>query len=441
MKAHHKKEFRQRRKRLMELMGKDSIAILSSGPVHVRNRDVEYPFRVDSDFYYLTGFSEPEAIAVLAPGRSQGEFLLFCRERNPKQEKWLGTRAGLRGACDIFGADHAFPIGDIDEIIPGLMENRKRVIHAMGRYLTFDQKITQWINRLGAKSRQLSAPPSEFVTFDPLLHDMRLFKSQYEIDLIRKASAISARAHRRAMGVCRPGMTEYQIEAELAHEFLRSGGRSVAYPSIVAAGRNARVLHYTDNDSALKEGDLLLIDAAAEYQYYAADITRTFPVSGTFTPPQRDIYQLVLEAQEAAIAQIRPGNHWDDPHQAVVRVITEGLVALGLLAGRVNKLIKNGKYKKFFMHRTGHWLGLDVHDVGNYKINGEWRMFQPGMVLTVEPGIYIRSGNKKIPKKWWNIGVRIEDDILVTKNGCEILTRDVPRAINEIEQLVGRAPA
>nr|VFJ75899.1 MAG: aminopeptidase P Metallo peptidase. MEROPS family M24B [Candidatus Kentron sp. FW] len=423
----------------MELMGEGSIAILSSGPTRVRNRDVEYPFRVDSDFYYLTGFSEPEALAVLSPGRSRGEYLLFCRERNPKEEKWLGERAGLEGASGRYGADDAFPIGDIDEILPGLMENRKRVVYAMGRYPEFDRKITDWVNTVRTKSRQSTGAPSEFVAFDHLLHDMRLFKSPYEIDLMRKVSDISARAHRRAMEVCRPGMMEYQIEAELTHEFLRSGSRSSAYPPIVAAGRNARVLHYTTNDSVLRDGDLLLIDAGAEYRYYASDITRTFPVNGRFKPAQRDIYQLVLEAQEAAIAQVRPGNHWDDPHQAVVRVITEGLVELGLLKGRVNTLIKNEKYKKFFMHRTGHWLGLDVHDVGDYKVDGQWRVFEPGMVLTVEPGIYIRPGNKRIPKKWWDIGVRIEDDILVTKGDPEILTHHAPRGVDEIEEFVGRA--
>nr|VFK55689.1 MAG: aminopeptidase P Metallo peptidase. MEROPS family M24B [Candidatus Kentron sp. TUN]VFK61711.1 MAG: aminopeptidase P Metallo peptidase. MEROPS family M24B [Candidatus Kentron sp. TUN] len=424
----------------MELMGENSIAILSSGSVHVRNRDLEYPFRVDSDFYYLTGFSEPEALAVFSPGRSQGEFLLFCRERNTKEEKWSGSRAGLEGACDIYGANDAFPIKDIDEILPGLMENRNRVIYAMGHYPALDRKITEWVNVLRAKSRQSTGIPSEFVTFDHLLHDMRLFKSPYEIDLMQKASNISVRAHRRAMSMCRPGMTEYRIEAELAYEFIRAGSRSPAYPSIVASGPNARVLHYTDNRSTLEDGDLLLIDAGAEYEYYASDITRTFPVNGKFKSAQREIYQLVLAAQEAAIGKIRPGNHWDDAHRAVVRVITEGLVDLGLLEGEVDTLIEDEKYKKFFMHRTGHWLGLDVHDVGCYKVDGEWRMLEPGMVLTVEPGIYIRK-SKKIPKKWWNIGVRIEDDILVTESGSENLTHHAPRSIDEIEELVGSSSA
>lgn len=437
MDFHHKQELQERRQRLMERMGEDCIAILSSGPVHVRNRDVEYPFRADSDFYYLTGFPEPEALAVLAPGHSRGEFLLFCRERNPKEEKWLGERAGIEGARNIYDANDAFPIGDIDEILPGLMENRKRVVYAMGYYSQFDQKVTEWINVLRARSRPSTAAPTEFITFDYLLHDMRLFKSRYEIDMIRKASEISARAHRRAMEMCRPGMTEYQIEAELTHEFIRSGSRSCAYPSIVASGRNASILHYTANSNVLEDGDLLLIDAGAEHQYYASDITRTFPINGRFEPAQKDIYRLVLEAQKAAIAQIRPGNHYDESHQAAVRVITEGLVTLGILKGRIDKLIKKEKYKRFFMHRTSHWLGLDVHDVGDYRVNNQWRTLEPGMVLTVEPGIYIRSGTKKVAKKWWDIGVRIEDDILVTKSGSEILTRNAPRDIDEIERIVG----
>ncbi len=423
----------------MDLMGEGSIAILPSGPTRIRNRDIEYPFRPDSDFYYLTAFPEPESLAVFCPGRAKGEFLLFCRERDPKQEKWLGARAGLEGACDRFGADDAFPIGDVDDILPGLMENKKRVFHAMGDYPEFDQKIVGWLRKLRAKSRQGTGAPTEFVTFDHLLHEMRLFKSPYEIDLLRKAADISALAHRRAMAMCRPGMTEYQIEAELSHEFLRSGCRSHAYPAIVAGGANGCVLHYMDNHSTLKDGALLLIDAGAEYRYYAADITRTFPVNGRFRPAQREIYQLVLESQKAAMEQARVGNHWNDMHDAVVRVLTEGLVTLGFLKGRVKTLIKNGKYKKFFMHRTGHWLGLDVHDVGDYKVDGQWRLLEAGMTLTVEPGLYIPGGNDKIPKKWWDIGVRIEDDILITKDGPEILSRAVPREADEIEALLGGA--
>ncbi|MBT8419306.1 MAG: aminopeptidase P N-terminal domain-containing protein, partial [Gammaproteobacteria bacterium] len=319
MDSRYKKEFRHRRRQLMELMGEGSIAVLPCGPTHVRNRDVEYPFRPDSDFYYLTGFPEPEALAVFSPGRSQGEFLLFCRERDPKQEKWQGVRAGLEGACDDFEADDAFPIGDVDDILPGLLENKKRVFYAMGRYHEFDRTLLGWLDKLREKSRQGASAPSEFITFEHLLHDMRLFKSPHEINLLRQAVTISANAHRRAMAVCRPGMTEYQIEAELMHEFIRSGSRATAYPSIVAAGANSCVLHYIDNRNPLKDGDLLLIDAGAEYQCYASDITRTFPVNGKFRPAQRDIYELVLASQEAAIQQARPGKNWNDMHDAVVR--------------------------------------------------------------------------------------------------------------------------
>nr|VFJ64626.1 MAG: aminopeptidase P Metallo peptidase. MEROPS family M24B [Candidatus Kentron sp. DK] len=431
------KELKRRRRRLMDLMGEEGIAILPSGPTHVRNRDVAFPFRPDSDFFYLTGFHEPEALAVLAPGRSQGEFLLFCRERDPKQEKWIGSRAGLEGACERFGADDAFPIGDVDDILPGLMENRTRVFHAVGTYPEFDRKMSDWLGKLRAKSRQGNTVPSEFLTFDHLLHDMRLIKSPHEIELMRKAVTISAEAHRRAMALCRPGLTEYQVEAELMHEFIRSGSRATAYPPIVAAGSNSCVLHYMDNHGPLKNGDLLLIDAAAEYDCYAADITRTFPVGGRFKPAQREIYELVLASQEAAIDKARPGNHWNDMHEAVVRVLTEGLREIGLLKGRVATLIKKEKYKKYFMHRTGHWLGLDVHDVGNYKVDDEWRLLEPGMALTVEPGLYIPGGDDKIPKKWWNIGVRIEDDILITRDGPEILSAHAPRGVEEIEALVG----
>nr|VFK29062.1 MAG: aminopeptidase P Metallo peptidase. MEROPS family M24B [Candidatus Kentron sp. MB]VFK74656.1 MAG: aminopeptidase P Metallo peptidase. MEROPS family M24B [Candidatus Kentron sp. MB] len=441
MDVQHKKELQQRRQRFMQRIGAGSIAILSSGPTHVRNRDVEYPFRVDSDFYYLTGFSEPESIAVLCPGRARGEFLLFCRERKPKEEMWSGERVGPDGARDIFGADQAFPMGDTDKILPRLMKNRTRVIHAMGRYPAFDQKIIGWTKATGARSRKSIGPPSEFVTFDQLLHDMRLLKSPYEIDLIREAAAISNRAHRQAMEVCRPGIMEYHIQAELTHQFIQSGSHFPAYPPIVASGRNARILHYTRNDKMLEDGDLLLIDAGAEYQYYASDITRTFPVNGTFTPAQRDIYQLVLAAQDAAIAKARPGNNWEDLHKAAVRVITEGLVDLGLLKGRVEKLIKKKKYKKFFMHYTGHWLGLDVHDVGKYSVDRRWRTLEPGMVITIEPGIYIRDGRKKIPTKWWDIGVRIEDNILITKSDPDVLTRALPRTIDDIEALVGQGAA
>ncbi|MDH3411169.1 MAG: Xaa-Pro aminopeptidase [Gammaproteobacteria bacterium] len=434
-----KREFKRRRKKVMDVMDHDCIAIVPTAPVRSRNRDVEYPYRPDSDFYYLTGFNEPEAVAVLAPGRPQGEYILFCRERDPEMEQWNGARAGLEGACAEFGADDAFPISDIDDILPGLLETRSDVYYAMGYYQEFDQRMLTWVNKLRTRSRAGVNSPSQFVALDHVLHDMRLYKSKAEIKTMAHAMDISAGAHRRAMGACRPGMTEYQIEAELMHEFMRAGGRNVAYPPIVAGGPNACVLHYTENSARLNDGDLLLIDAGVEYDYYASDITRTFPVGGKFSREQRAIYELVLESQYAAIDKVRPGNHWNDPHEAAVEVITEGLADLGLLKGRLSTLIKKEAFRKFYMHRTGHWIGMDVHDVGDYKIEGEWRVLEPGMVMTIEPGIYIRGGEKGVAKKWHNIGVRIEDDVLVTRDKPQVLTKAAPKRIDEVEALVGSA--
>ena len=431
-------EFARRRVRLMDALDSAGIAIVPSSPVCRRNRDVEYPFRPDSDFFYLTGFPEPEAVAVIVPGRPQGEYLLFCRERDAEMELWHGVRAGLEGACARYGADDAFPIGDIDDILPGLMENRERVFYSMGYYPEFDQRVLGWVNRIRTRSRAGVNAPAEFVALDHVLHDMRLYKSKYEISCMRKAAEISARAHRRAMAVCRPGQKEYQIEAELMHEFRYSGSQSPAYPPIVASGANACVLHYTANTDTLRDGDLLLIDAGAEYHCYAADITRTFPINGKFKPAQKAIYEIVLEAQLAAIESVRPGNHWNEPHEAAVRVMTEGLKTLGLLKGKLDKLLEKESYKKFYMHRTGHWIGMDVHDVGDYKVGGEWRVLEPGMVTTVEPGLYIGATNREL-RKWWNIGVRIEDDVLVTRHGPEVLSKDVPKTVADIEGLVGQA--
>lgn len=430
------KEYERRRRRLMQMMGRDSIAILPTAPVVLRNRDVEYPYRPESDFFYLTGFEEPAAVAVLVPGRGQGEFILFCRERDPKLELWAGPRHGPRGARAHFGADEAHAVGAIDDILPGLLENRAKVYYTMGSNPDFDQRITGWLKTIRRKSRAGVHPPDEIVSLEHLLHEMRLFKSRSEIETMRHAAEISAAAHCRAMRACRPGMPEYQLEAELSHEFIRRGARSHAYPPIIGGGANACILHYTDNDAVLADGDLVLIDAGAEYRGYAADITRTFPVNGRFSPAQRAIYELVLAAQHAAIAKVQPGNHWNDPHDAAVRVLTQGLVRLGLLKGEVRALIRNRAYQRFFMHRTGHWLGMDVHDVGDYKIGDSWRLLEPGMVLTVEPGLYIPAGSKGVAKKWWNIGVRIEDDVLVTRTGNEVLTRGVPKTVAEIEALM-----
>jgi Xaa-Pro aminopeptidase len=433
-------EFSKRRRRLMQMMGKGAIAILPTAPVSIRNRDVEHPYRPDSDFYYLTGFKEPESVAVLIPKRKQGEYILFCRERDPTAEIWNGRRAGLEGAKALYGADDAFPITDIDEILPGLLENCERVYYTMGNDPDFDQRVIGWVNQLRGKARAGVHTPGEFVALDHLLHDMRLFKSREEIKTMKHAATVSAQAHIRAMQVCQPGMMEYEVEAEFVHHFHKNGC-ATAYSSIVGGGANACILHYVDNDQPLKDGDLLLIDAGAEKDCYASDITRTFPVNGHFSKEQKAIYNLVLAAQQAAIDQVKPGNHWNQPHEAAVKTLTKGLVKLGLLKGSVNKLIKDEAYRQFYMHRTGHWLGMDVHDVGDYKVGEAWRVFEPGMVLTVEPGLYIAGGQKKVAKKWWDIGVRIEDDVLVTKSGCEVLTVGVPKTVPEIEALMAQRVA
>ena len=429
------KEFGRRRRQLMRMMGRNSIAILPAAPEQIRNRDVEHPYRQDSDFHYLTGFGEPDAIAVVIPGREHGEYLLFCRERDPVMETWTGRRAGTRGAVDDYGADDAFPISDVDEILPGLLESCDRVFYTMGSYPAFDRRIMDWVKRIRDGSRSGSRAPDEFISLDHLLHDMRLYKSRSEIRVMRTAAKTACRAHRRAMQACRPGMHEYEIEAELLHEF-RQADMVPAYRSIVGGGENGCILHYTDNNAQLQDGDLLLIDAGAEYDCYASDVTRTFPVNGKFSPAQKSLYEIVLAAQTAAIRQVKPGNHWNAPHLASVRALTRGLVKLGILKGRPADLVKSEAYRRFYMHRTGHWLGMDVHDVGDYKVGGEWRVLEPGMTLTVEPGVYIPAGSRGVPRKWWNIGIRIEDDVLVTKDGNEVLSDCVPKTVSEIEALM-----
>ncbi|MCB1746570.1 MAG: Xaa-Pro aminopeptidase [Gammaproteobacteria bacterium] len=428
-----KREFARRRKRLMDLVEPGSIIIQPNAPERVRNRDVFYPYRADSDFYYLSGFPEPESLMVLVPDRAQGEFLLFCREKDEEQETWHGRRAGLEGACEEYGADDAFPITDLDDILPGLLENKERIYYTMGRYADFDQRLVSWLNRVTSKGRAGVHAPDQFVSLGHVVHEMRLFKSSQELKAMRRAASIAAAAHARAMAVCRPGMREYQIEAELLHCFMQHGARAPAYPSIVGSGPNSCILHYTENGATMKEGDLLLIDAGAEYDYYASDVTRTFPVSGEFSETQRQVYEVVLAAQAAAIAEVRPGNGWNEPHEAAVEEITRGLVDLGILKGRLRKLIDAEAYRPYYMHKTGHWLGMDVHDVGDYKLHDEWRIFEPGMVTTVEPGLYFPAGLKDLPKQWWNIGVRIEDDVLVTETGHEVLSIEAPKSVEDVE--------
>ena len=429
------KEVIKRRKNLMQEMGRESIAILPTAGEQVRNRDVLYPFRPDSNFLYLTGFWEPEAVLVLIPGRKHGEYVLFCREKDETQEVWHGRRQGQEGVLEHYGVDDSFPIDDIDDILPGLMENKTRVFYTMGIHADFDQRLMGWVNQLKQKVRMGINAPGEFVALDHPLHEMRLFKSAYEIRMMKKAASISSLAHKRLMQTVSSDMYEYQLEAEFIHECMYNGCRDSAYPSIVGGGENGCILHYTENNQRLNDGDLVLVDAGGEYQGYAADITRTYPVNGQFSTEQKALYELVLDAQAAAIDMVYPGSHWNAPHTAAVKVITKGLVRLGLLKGRVDKLIKDQAYKPFYMHRTGHWLGLDVHDVGDYKVDSEWRMLEAGMVLTVEPGIYT-GDNRKIPKKWRNIGIRIEDDVRVTRTGCEVLTAKAPKTIAEIEAVM-----
>ena len=429
-------EFKKRRKQLMQRVGEGNIALIGSASMHTRNRDVNYPFRQDSDFYYLTGFNEPDALAVFVPGRAQGEYILFCREFDAKKALWEGAHSGLEGATTHYDADDAFPIDDLDDILPGLLENKTKVFYPMGCNLELDHNLLEWINHIRNQSRSGIIAPGELVSLALILHEMRLFKSAEELKLMRRAAEVSAHAHVRAMKACKAGLYEYQIEAELIHHFIDNGLRSVAYPSIVAGGKNACTLHYTENNSKLKNGDLLLIDAGAECDHYAADITRTFPISGRFNEAQKQLYQLVLNAQTAALEQIKPGLPWNLAHDASVEILTQGLLDLGLLKGKLKKLIKDEKYKQFYMHRIGHWLGMDVHDVGDYKIKQEWRLLEAGMVLTVEPGLYIPVDCKSVDEKWRGIGIRIEDDVLVTPTGHEILTSGVPKSIADIEALM-----
>ncbi|WP_420588985.1 Xaa-Pro aminopeptidase [Bacterioplanoides sp.] len=429
-------EYARRRQQLMAAMSPNSIAIVPSAPLTTRNRDVEHPFRQDSDFYYLSGFAEEHAVLVLVPGREHGEYVLFCQEKIKEQEIWTGRRVGPEAAPEVLGADDAFPITDIDDILPGLLEGKDRIYASLGVRQDFDHQLMQWVNHIKTQVRNGATPPREFSALDHLLHEMRLIKSDAEIAVMKEAAEVSAEAHKRAMQMVKPGMMEYQLEAEILRTFMAAGSRWPAYPSIVGTGDNACILHYTQNTEEIKDGDLILIDAGCELDYYAADITRTFPANGKFSDPQKELYQLVLDAQIAAIEQVKPGNHWNQPHEAAVKVLVDGLLELGLLEGDADEIIKDEKYRQFYMHKTGHWLGMDVHDVGEYRIDGEWRELEPGMVLTIEPGLYVSPDDETVDEQWRGIGIRIEDDVVVTKEGCQVLTVDVPKAIDAIEDLM-----
>ncbi len=430
--------YQGRRAKLAAAM-RGGVAVLPTAPERTRTRDSHYPYRFDSYFYYLTGFREPDAVLVILAGEN-ARSILFCRDRDPEREIWDGFRYGPERARAAFGVDEAHPIGDLDKLAPDFLADRGAVHTPLGADPAWDVRITGWINQVRARARTGVAAPSELKDVCATLDEMRLIKGPEEIALMRRAAKITAGAHRRAMRAARPGRVEYEIEAELLHEFRLHGAQGPAYPPIVAGGERACVLHYVENDGALKDGELLLIDAGCELHGYAADLTRTFPVNGKFSAEQREIYQLVLAAQAAAIAAVKPGNLWEAPHRAAVKVLTQGLIDLKLIKEGLEQAIETETYRKFYMHRTGHWLGLDVHDVGDYKRGGEWRALVPGMVLTVEPGCYIRGG-EDVPARFGGIGVRIEDDVLVTEVGAEILTEGAPKSIPDIEALVGGADA
>jgi Xaa-Pro aminopeptidase len=425
-------EYRQRREQLMAKIG-NGTAIFRSAPMAVMHNDVEYNFRQDSDFFYLTGFDEPEAVAVLAPHHAEHRFILFVRPKEREKEVWTGYRCGVEGAKEIYGADEAYPIAELDEKLPQYLEKADRIYYRLGRDRNFNEKVLHHWQRLMATYPKRGTGPTAIEDAGVILHSMRLVKSQAELELMRQAAAISVEAHNYAQEIARPGRYEYEIQAEMERIFRLRGGTGVAYPSIVASGENACILHYIENTRQMQDGDLLLIDAACAYGYYNADITRTFPVSGKFTGEQKVLYDLVLEAQKQALAQIKPGNPYNTFHDTAVRVLTEGLVELGILQGQIDDLIKEEKYKPFYMHRTGHWLGLDVHDVGVYQHGDSPQILQPGQVLTVEPGLYIvpqtqpAEGQPAIDPRWEGIGIRIEDDVLVTETGHEVLTAGVPK--------------
>ncbi|HYN86160.1 MAG TPA: Xaa-Pro aminopeptidase [Pyrinomonadaceae bacterium] len=425
----------------MRRMGPDSVAILPAAREARRSNDTDYRYRQDSDFYYVTGFNEPESIAVVAPSHPEHTFTLFVRPRDPEREIWDGRRAGIEGARAEFGADAAFPVAEFSEKLLDILAGAKQVYYRIGDGRDdLDQQIVRQIARMRSMGRRGIQAPQAVIDPAVLLHEMRLIKSEGEVELMQRAASISSEAHREAMRAARPGMMEYEIEALVEYVFRRSGAGGAAYTTIVGSGANATILHYINNDAPLRDGDLLLIDAGAEYEGYAADITRTFPVNGKFTDAQREIYELVLKAQEECIAMVRPGVTLDEMHERSVEILTEGMVRLGLLEGETRKLIEEEKYKKFYMHRLGHYLGMDVHDVGRYHLDDKSsRPVEPGVVMTVEPGLYIAADAEGVPEKYRGIGVRIEDDVLVTGDGHRVLTSEAPKRVGEIEQLMARA--
>lgn len=429
-------EYQQRRQKLMQQMQPNSVAIICTRPEYPRTQDCNYRFRPDSNFYYMTGFDEPEAVAVLIPGRENGEYIMFNRVKDSLQEIWHGKRAGQEAAMEEYLADEAYPIEEFENIVPALVQGKDVLYYQFGFENGIDEEIATWRTDVRQRIRQGETFPGTIVNVSSLIHEMRLIKSPAEIEVLRKAGAINVAAHTRAIQHCVSNITERQLGAEILYVYNQQGCMDVAYDPIVANGDNACILHYFAGNTTLKENDLVLIDMGEEYEYYASDITRTFPVSGKFTAEQKAVYQVVLEIQLAILAMIKPGIAWNELQQTTIRLMTEGLIKLGLLKGDIDQLIEDKAYFDFYPHGVSHLMGLDVHDVSNYKVNGEWRTLQPGMVFTVEPGIYIQPDNKNVEEKWRGIGIRIEDDIVVTENGHENLTGKLVKTVEEIESLM-----
>jgi Xaa-Pro aminopeptidase len=427
--------FARRRRALMDRLGPDAAAVFPAAPIAVRSNDVEFPYRQDNDFLYLTGFTEPEAVCLLLPGHPKEEFVLFVRPRDPERETWTGRRAGVEGATSTYAAQMAYTIDKLDEKIGEYVSERERLYYGFARDPAFSQRVLGWMRQWQLLRPRSGKGPMALLDPSEILHEMRLTKSEEEIGYLRKAVAIAADAHLAAMRTVRDGLYEYEIEALLEYTFRKLGGSGPAYPPIVAAGANATILHYTTNDQPLRAGELLLIDAGAEFEGYCSDITRTFPIGRGFSDAQRAIYDLVLAAQLAAIEVIRPGARVEDPHRRALDVLVDGLLALGILRGDRQEIISKELYRPFYMHRTSHWLGMDVHDVGKYKLNGNSRLLEPGMVLTVEPGVYIAPDCADADAQYRGIGVRIEDDVLVTPSGHEVLSSAIPKQPADIEAL------
>ena len=431
-----KNNFSERRLQLSNKVLDDSAIIVASALVKSRISDTDYAYRQDSNFYYLSGYEEPDSLILIRPNHDKEKFIIFCRDRDPLREQWDGFRTGQDGAIQEYQADNAYSINSIDQMMPELLAGVKNIYFSMSAPCGVDLKISQWVEDIRKNTRAGAEPPHNLLSLDSILHEMRLIKEDHEMDLMKQAADITTEAHIRAMQAVTPGMFEYQLEAEYLYAFNKNGARSPAYNSIVGGGNNSCILHYVENNAELKDGDLVLVDAGCEYKYYASDVTRTFPVNGKFSPEQKEIYSIVLEAHKQSMEQAKPGNKWNLMHEKSVEVIVEGLLDLGLLKGTKDQVIENGDYSKFYMHRIGHWLGMDVHDVGGYKQDGDWRDLEKGMVMTIEPGIYILDSLEDVDDKWKGIGVRIEDDIVVTESGFEVLTPNVPRTIEEVEHTV-----